>query len=134
MGNTDFDAFWAEYSEEAEPETATVLGEQITLPFDLSLDLTERMNSANINDKESLGALLKEVYGEDVLSRWLEKRIGVKQMAILISWTVMGVQGGGMSLQEVADTMSEAMKSGKLRILLGNTGQQSSETLPSTTT
>lgn len=134
MPNTDFDAFWAEYTDEAEPDTATVLGEEITLPFDLSLDLTERMNSANVNDRESLAALLKEVYGEDVLGRWIEKRIGVKQMAILISWTVMRVQGGGMSLKEVADMMTQAVNSGKLRILLGNTGQPSNETSPSITT
>lgn len=133
MANTDFDAFWQQYSDKVEKETVTILGEQVNLPFDLSLDLTERMNSANVNDKESLGKLLEEVYGEDVLTRWMAKRIGVRQMAILISWTVMKVQGGGLSLMEVAEIMEQGVKSGKLQVTLGNIGAQSNGTSGSST-
>lgn len=120
----DFDAFWAEYSESAPRQHVLVLGEKIDIPFDVPLELEQRMTAADTSDRQALANLLQEIYGEDVLERWTAKKMGVKQMAILVTWTLMRVQGGTLTLTEVANKMQELLIQGKLTTSFTNTGPQ----------
>lgn len=122
---TDFDAFWAEYSETAPKEKVRFLGELLSVPFDLPMELEQRMTMANMRDKVELASILEQIYGQDVLERWTQKKVGAKQFAVLVAWTLMRVQGGNMTPHEVAESMKNAVNlGGKLKTLLENTGEQ----------
>jgi|ERR1700741_5467920 len=130
----DYDAFWEQYSAKSPRKKVRVLGQLISLPFDIPLSLERRMSVTNMADKEALGQLLAEIYGEDVLDAWVDNGMGTKQMALLVSWTLLRVQGSDITLQDAAKAMETVSASGKLQTLLDDIGGQSKRTTDDSTT
>ncbi|MCA1624161.1 MAG: hypothetical protein LC778_10240 [Acidobacteria bacterium] len=118
----DFDAYWQEYSDTAPRQTFIFLGEKVPLPFDLPLAIERKIQAANFSKEEELAALIKGVYGTDLLSNWLNKGIGARQMIVLLSWTMLRLQGSKMTPLEVAREMDKAFAEGKVKIPLNNSG------------
>ncbi len=96
----DFDAFWAE--KEREPLRFKAFGEECELPPSLPMAallkvvrLQREHGEATAIPQADLLDIGDELFGSDLMERFLAKRVDMDQFGDLISWTIDQYNGGG---------------------------------------
>lgn len=113
-GAEDFDAFWEQHDEKRVRPTARIMGELIELPPALPLQtemLMQRLQRRN--DNASVRQLLASLYREDRLDQWAEAGMDGDKLQVLLAWTIQRINGGTLSMAEVAAKIAEAEASGE---------------------
>lgn len=102
----DFDAFWAAHGQR---QTVRILGEDVPLPTDVPMWLVLRAEGAPVQDAAEVRRMVSTLYGDDQLDRWTEQGLGMRQLSVILAWTVARAQGAGISFAEAADRVERVM-------------------------
>jgi hypothetical protein len=102
----DFDAFWAEYSNRERPKVK-IRGELVDVPFDISLELAQRIEKADAQDAEALMGLIGELYGPDIMDRWTQAGMTTREYMLILAWSLMRARGVDVGFAEVADQLAQ---------------------------
>lgn len=104
----DFLAFWREHKP---PETKRILGVTVVVPTDLPLNWQARMEQARESDSEDdVRGLLAELFGADVMDKWIENKVSGPQMWVLMTWAITNGMGRPTTFAEAAALAEEARK------------------------
>ncbi|MCP2261086.1 hypothetical protein LX15_004806 [Streptoalloteichus tenebrarius] len=104
----DFLAFWAEHDDTTR-ETRRILGVDVTVPHDLPLRFEQRLDQAGAAATEDdLRVLLVDLFGQDVLDRWVDAGITSRQLQVLLAWGIANGSGRRIGFAEAADIVAKA--------------------------
>jgi len=120
----DFDQFWANKPIK-EQEKVKILGEWVVVPTDVPLALEQKAQQTQVGNADATKELLGALYGEDAYDEWVGRGLTIRQLTIIMAWSMIRIQGKKLSFTEVADRMDEVMASGKVQALFGSIGAQS---------
>ena len=121
----DFDQFWANKPIK-EQEKIKILGKWVVVPTDVPLALEQKAQQTKVGNADATKELLGALYGEDAYDEWVGRGLTLRQLTIIMAWSMIRIQGKKLSFTEVADKMDEVIASGKVQALLGSIGEQSS--------
>jgi len=105
-GVEDFDAFWR--AQDREHITIRVMGENIDLPPAMPLEvelLAKRMQRRS--DPKAVRRMIAALFGEDRTTKWAEGGMDAEQFQVLLAYTMQRLNGGTMSMAEVAERLRE---------------------------
>lgn len=106
-GVEDFDAFWQSQTRTTRP--VRIAGQVVELPpaipLQFSLESDRLAASENPDDVRYLVGLL---FGDGQLDRWAAAGMDLQQFQVLLAWAPHRIQGGTMSLAEVAAKLAES--------------------------
>ena len=102
----DFDAFWASHGP---TEHVRIKGELVELPKDVPLWLVMRATDATTQDASEVRRMVGVLYGEDTLDRWTERGLGVRQLSVILAWTIARAQGSQITFAEAARRVEQVM-------------------------
>jgi len=120
----DFDQFWASEKIKKQ-EKVKILGEWVIVPTDIPLAIEQRAQNTKVGDPTATKELLAALYGEGAYDEWVNRGLTLRQLTIIMAWSMLRIQGNKLSFAEVAEKMDEVMASGKVQALFGSIGAQS---------
>jgi hypothetical protein len=109
----DWDAFWSTHVEARRPK-ARIRGVEVTAPYDLPLELAERMQEANANDTTLVQDLLAELYGEGIVEQWTAAGMGSLEFFVVLTWSYMRAGGSSATFADAFDAVQKGLESGAL--------------------
>ncbi len=105
----DFDAFWASHGTR---QTARILGEDVELPSDVPLWLVLKANNTATQDESEIRRMVAELYGDHMLAHWTDDGMGIRQLSVLLAWTVARAQGSPITFAQAAERVEQVVTSG----------------------
>jgi len=106
-GVEDFDAFWQ--AQDRAITRVRIMGETVELPASLPLQFElEADRLSGSQDTDDLRYLVGILFGQDALDKWAKAGMDRQQFAVLLAWAPQRIEGGNMSLAEVAAKVAEA--------------------------
>lgn len=105
--NYDFDAWRAAERAKRRKATITVFGQKIPVPTAISLDLSLRVEEADLDDRETLAELVAEMYGAGELERWRKGGCSVEDFALLLAWGSARAQGDEVTFEQAAEVLAK---------------------------
>lgn len=103
----DFDAFWA--AKKAKQPHTRIRGVVVPIPLDLPLALIAQMQGATVADEDANRATLAEVYGEDVIEKWIGAGMGAREFFVVLTWSFVRGSGGSITFEEAVTRADEVM-------------------------
>ncbi|MFF4989626.1 hypothetical protein ACFY19_20705 [Streptosporangium saharense] len=119
-----WDEFWAEVeAEEGPARTEVIRGVTVTVPRDLPLRVTRKIELLqNSSREEDVASLLKDLFGADVLDAWVTAGMGATELQTALAWGIAQAGGKDISFREAyeivkrrtaeAETAAEGKASG----------------------
>lgn len=126
-GTLDFDQFWEEWSPEEDPylrKPIIIRGKEYHLTVDVEFNLLRRLAQADTSDIGVMKNLVDRLYGEGSFSQWIEDGLKLRQLPIILAWSMARIQGMDITFEEVATQLKEVFAGGKKLILSGDIGAQ----------
>lgn len=121
-----WDAFWAEVH--GPVETATIRGVTVQVPRDLPLSFEYRASATRDSSRqEDHKALLKDLFGVDVLDAWVDAGMGAIEFQVVLFWAVSHGRGKPISFREAYEQVL-GMERGKAEAARTRTGDESAAT------
>lgn len=109
----DWDAFWSQHVESRRPK-ARIRGVEVTAPYDMPLELAERMQAADANDTGLVQDLLAELYGEGIVEQWTAAGMGGLEFFVVLTWSYMRAGGSTATFAEAFEAVEKGLASGAL--------------------
>jgi hypothetical protein len=109
----DFDAFWAKFTDTRRPK-ALIRGVEVAAPYDIPLELSERIDAATPDDQDTVHDLLAELYGEGIVDRWKAAGMGAIEFFVVLTWSYMRAGGSSATFEDAMAVVQEAFDSGAL--------------------
>ncbi|MEU1554008.1 hypothetical protein ABZ517_14985 [Streptomyces scabiei] len=110
-GEESWDEFWAEVSP---GRTEVIRGVEVQVPTDMPMIVTRRIeelqNSSALEDVQELIGLL---FGADVLDRWIEAHMGLKEFQVVMTWGLAHASGNPLTHREAYDLVQQGAGAGK---------------------
>jgi hypothetical protein len=106
-GVEDFDAFWDQQNRKG--ARVRIMGEVVQLPPAMPLQFqleSQRLDTSE--DDDDVRRVVGLLFGSDAIDRWAEAGMDLQQFRVLLAWAPQRIQGGTMSLAEVAARLAEA--------------------------
>ena len=104
----DFDAFWT--GKKAKQPHTRIRGVVVPIPMDLPLALVAQMQGATVATEEENKAVLAEVYGEDVIERWIRLGMGAREFFVVLTWSFLRGSGTDISFEQAFERAEEIMR------------------------
>jgi hypothetical protein len=86
--------FWREHAGQPQDQRRTVMGAVLTVPTDLPLEFEHRAHQLGASESvDDVKALLRMLFGADVLDTWTANGVTVRQFRFLLMWGTLCGQG-----------------------------------------
>ncbi|MGH7954761.1 MAG: hypothetical protein ACREOZ_02245 [Gloeomargaritales cyanobacterium] len=108
----DFDQFWA--GELKKRKRVKVLGEWLPIPNDIPLALEQKMHHMEVGNAAATKDVMEALYGEGIYDKWYSRGITLKQLTVILAWSLSRIQGQELTFQEVSEKMEDIFASGKV--------------------
>ncbi|MCG5220263.1 hypothetical protein [Streptosporangium sp. KLBMP 9127] len=106
-----WDAFWSQIEADQKPRTEVIRGVTVTVPRDLPLRVTRKIERLQHSDKEEdIASLLADVFGGDVLDTWIEAGMGATELQTVLAWAIAQASGTDISFRQAYDRVLERGK------------------------
>jgi hypothetical protein len=109
----DWDAFWSKHVAERRPR-ALIRGVEVTAPYDLPLELAERMQNATPDDTTLVQDLLAELYGDGIVDQWTAAGMGGLEFFVVLTWSYMRAGGSAATFADAFEAVQKGLESGAL--------------------
>lgn len=110
--NDSWDAFWAEVA--GEQRTEVIRGIEVPVPTNLPLALEKRATDLEDSERfEDYAELVGRIFGPDVLTRWVDAGMGLRELQVVLTWGMAQGSGQDMSFREAFETVMKADDEGK---------------------
>jgi len=120
----DFDQFWSNQKIK-EQERVKILGGWVVVPTDIPLAIEQKAQNTKVGDPSATKELLAALYGDGTYDEWVSRGLTLRQLTVIMAWSMLRIQGNKLTFAEVAERMEEVMASGKVQALFGSIGAQS---------
>lgn len=109
----DWDAFWSQHVASRRP-MVRIRGVDVTAPYDMPLELAERMQAADASDTTLVQDLLGELYGEGIVEQWTAAGMGGLEFFVVLTWSYMRAGGSTATFADAFDAVQKGIESGAL--------------------
>lgn len=122
---SSYEAFWAEQLGEVQYET--IRGVRVEVPRDMPLRLLRQIErQANADASlDVVQAMAAALFGADVIGRWVEAGMGMKEFQVVIRWGTEHAKGNPVTWKQAFDLVEEAGKAPPGRARSKSTGGRS---------
>lgn len=106
--NQSFDDFWAEVEAKHKPRTETIRGVTVRVPTRASMRFKRRLASLDIHNtsEEEVNQFLAELFGGDVLEKWIDAGMGEEELAVVMAWAIACTLGREITWREAYETIT----------------------------
>lgn len=110
-GHETWDAFWAEATG---GRTEVIRGVEVQVPTDMPMVMEKRVEELSDSDREEdLAELISLLFGDDVLSAWVEAGMGARELQTVLTWGMAHASGRDLSFAEALDLVRNGGGEGK---------------------
>lgn len=107
-----WDAFWGEV--QADRRTETIRGVTVAVPSDLPLIFQQRANALrDSTDDNDMRELVGLIFGDDVLDRWINAGMGLREFQVVCAWGYANGSGRPTTFAEAYELVTTAEAEGK---------------------
>lgn len=107
-----WDAFWAEV--QSGQHTEVIRGVQVVVPTDLPLIFQQRANALKDSERdEDMHELVGLIFGDDVLGRWIDAGMGLREFQVVCAWGYANGSGKATTFAEAYEIVTTAEAEGK---------------------